>query len=351
MTTQSHILIIGAGALGLTSGYHLNLAGAKITFLVRKHRVDNLSRPQQLYCCNDHKLKTFENFAVITDPSELNGQQIDFALLTLDGATCRSDQGIQTLKAMGSAFAGTDTKLMINGVGIGLYEHVKQTTELPEAQLMQGTMGMYAYQTDRQGAPHPSNLDEALYEIADIAYLNFPNGTDFVVSGKTKAASRKFLELFNQCRVARCKVLPDIILTIFSNSFFPFTTACEINGWQGTESLIADNALWHLCCQSKREIMGLKRHGLTGKIVSLLMSNGRQAKMIRHSEAEAAPMGLTAFNQFHHGGKVLQQDIQIMKNCLTAGELEGRDMSATRELLRRWHELRGPDVLQSSNAA
>ena len=339
MATQEQILIIGAGALGLTSGYHLEMAGARITYLVREHRAQDLRRPQKLYCYNYHNLKTFENFEVLTDAAALIGQRFDFVLLTLDGAACRSDQGVHTLSTVGRVLAGSAAKLMINGVGIGLYEHVRKATGLPDSQLMQGTMGMYAYQVGRVGTPHPSNLNERLYAKADIAYLNFPNGVDFVVSGRTKLASRKFMELFNRCRSARCKVIPELMLTIFSNSFFPFTTACEINDWQGTETLIADRELWRLCCQSRREIMGLKRHGWVGRIFSFLMTDGRQIKMIRHAEAEAAPMGLTAFNKFHHGGKVQQQDIQIMENCLAAGESEGRDMSATRELLRRWREL------------
>jgi len=130
-----------------------------------------------------------------------------------------------------------------------------------------------------------------------------------------------------------------VLFNMFSNSFFPFTVACEINGWQGTEALIADHELWQLCCQSRREIMGLKNFGLAGKVFSLLMSDSQQAKMMRKSERDAAAMGYTEFNKFHHGGKVLQQDIQIIENCLASGEQDGRDMSATRTLLERWRAL------------
>lgn len=337
MKTTAKILIVGAGALGLTTGYHLSLAGAKITFLVRKHRIDDLSRPQKLYCFNDHHLKTFNNIKVVTELNAQDDVVFDYVLLTLDGATCRSDQGVRTIQAIGEALAGNTTRLMINAVGIGLYEHIRQTTGLPDERILQGTMGTFAYQINQPGAPHPEGIEASLYRQADIAYLNFPDSMDFVVANKPKRAANEFMQLFNRCGVAKCKVVPAAMLTMFSNSFFTLTTASEINDWQGTESLIADSELWHLCCQSKREILGLRQHGIPGKIMAMLMSDSRQANMLRQSDKQAAPMGLTAFNRFHHGGKVQQQDIQIMENCLAAGEEQGRAMDATRELLQRWY--------------
>jgi glycine/D-amino acid oxidase-like deaminating enzyme len=53
------IRIIGAGAMGLGTGYHLQLAGAAITFLVRPARMLEMSRPQVLYSYDDATLKTF----------------------------------------------------------------------------------------------------------------------------------------------------------------------------------------------------------------------------------------------------------------------------------------------------
>lgn len=334
--TTARILIVGAGALGLTCAYHLSLAGASITFLVRSHRVADLSRPQLLYRYNDHSLKTFEQFDVLSDLTALRGQDYDFVLLTMDGATCRSQQGTATLKGLGHALAGSGARLMINAVGIGLYEYVKEVTGLADTQLMQGTMGIFAYQPGRPNTPCSNILDKNAHDKADIAYLNFPEGIDFLVVNKPKKAARVFKALFNQCGVARCTSMPEAIFKVFSNSFFPFTVASEIDGWQGTEHLINNTELWQLCCQTRREIMGLKRFGLVGKLFSLIMSNSQQAKMMRKTDRDASAMGFTEFNRFHHGGKVLEQDVQIIQNCLVAGEQEGRDMSATRKLLELW---------------
>ncbi|MFE1841200.1 2-dehydropantoate 2-reductase N-terminal domain-containing protein [Streptomyces sviceus] len=44
-----HVLLVGAGAMGVITGYQLQLACAEVTFLVRPARVEKLSRPQTLY--------------------------------------------------------------------------------------------------------------------------------------------------------------------------------------------------------------------------------------------------------------------------------------------------------------
>jgi hypothetical protein len=99
-----------------------------------------LSRPQTLFHYNDHCLNTLENCRVVTDTADLQGQRFDFVLLTLDGATCRSEQGVATPGALGAALADTGTSLVICGVGIGLYEHVQATTGFDAQHLLQGTM-------------------------------------------------------------------------------------------------------------------------------------------------------------------------------------------------------------------
>ncbi|WP_199821983.1 2-dehydropantoate 2-reductase N-terminal domain-containing protein [Streptomyces sp. XY152] len=40
------VCIVGAGSMGVVTGYHLGLAGASVTFLVRPHRQAQSSRPR-----------------------------------------------------------------------------------------------------------------------------------------------------------------------------------------------------------------------------------------------------------------------------------------------------------------
>ena len=334
------VLIVGAGALGLTCGYHLQLAGADITFLVRPHRLESLSRPQRLYCYNDHTAKVFKDYRVIAATEELQGQRYDFVMLTLDGATCRSDQGTATITALGNAVRDYDTTMIICGVGVGLYEHVRNTSGFSASRLLEGTMKMLAYQVDGAKMPLPSPTDIELHNASDIAYISFPNGVAFYVSSAPKQQSTAFAGIWGKSDLIRCKRMPTKLFRVFSNTFFPFTVACELDGWRGTDALIKNEELWQLCCNAQREVMRLKHNGLTGKAFALLMSNSKLEKSMRDLERDASPMGFTAFNKFHHGGKVLEQNIQIMENCANIGEQDGRKMTALNTLLSRWHESR-----------
>jgi len=87
-------------------------------------------------------------------------------------------------------------------------------------------------------------------------------------------------------------------------------------------------------------IMSLKQHSLAGKLFSKLMSDARLEKMMRDMDRDGSPVGFTAFNRFHHGGKVQEQNIQIMENYAATGAKEGRDMTAVNELLVRWYKSR-----------
>ncbi len=333
--SKENILVVGAGGLGLACAYHLQLAGAEISFLVRPHRQEALSRPQRLYCYNDHTVKVLDNYRVFTAVDALEGQSFDFILVTLDGATCRGEAGVATLEALGRIYAGSGAHLLFCGVGLGLREHIASTTGFDNEHLLEGTMGSFAYQVDRADMPLPPPTDVELHNSADIAFLNFAKRPGFIVSSRPARGTKAFVALFNRCGVTHCQRVPHRLYAMFTNMFFPFIAASEINGWQGTDALIADQELWHLCCESQREIMGLRRHGLPGKLFPLLMSDKRLEKSIRETDAAAAPMGFTAFNRFHHGGKVREQNQQILANCIATGEREGKAMAATRELVAR----------------
>lgn len=349
--SQPGILVIGAGALGTVMGYHLQLAGADICFLVRPNRLEKMSRPQKLYAYHDHSVKPFSGYRVIADLNVIKRQSFRFVVLTLDGASCRSAEGTALLRELGDALAGTGTKLLICGVGIGLYDHIQTITGFDRNDLLEGTMVMYAYQVDRAEMPLPPPADRARHDMADVAYLNFSRRRGFMVASGPGIGGKDFVDLLNKCEVVRGSTLNGSMFRAFTSAFFAFTTACELTGWQGTEALINNTDIWSLCCTSQREILGLKQHGLAGKLMSWLMSDKVQEKNARKMERDASPMDMTAFNRFHHGNKVLAQDIGVMEDCARAGAAQGRDMSATNALLQGWRQLHKPaNPSQKSNA-
>lgn len=335
-SARPRVLIVGAGALGITCAWHLQRAGADITFLVRLHRIAALEHEQTLYCYNDQTVKALEPYSVLSDVAELPGQSYDFILLTLDGASCRTEQGMATIAALGQAFAPQSTKMIICGVGIGLYEHVRSTSGFSAENLCEGSMRMFAYQVAMDNTPLPAAEYKAQHDSATIAYQYFSDRVGFFLSSRPKIAAKKFAALWNQCEEVSCRLMPPVVYAPFSNIFFAFTVASELGDWQGIEALLADRALWHMCCEAQREIMRLKEHGLMGLVMSLFMSDKRLEKMMRQMEQDAEPMGFTAFNRLHHGGKVLAQDIQILERCVALGEGQGKSMNALKDLLSQW---------------
>lgn len=337
--SAERVLIVGAGALGLTTAYHLQLAGAEVSLLVRAHRESALQRAPTLYSYDENAVHTLANYRLFTAEEQLRGESFDFVLLTLDGATCTSEQGTMTLSALGEILRHDSAVMLICGVGPGLLDHVRRSTGLPGERLLEGTMKMFAYQTSAPDAPRPAPASKSLHDSADVAYLNFPDRVGFYVTTAPKAASRDFVALYNKSGKATCKTIPTRLYRMTTSTFSCTTVASELKGWEGTEALLGDSALWGLCCESQREILRLKRNGFPGKALAWMFSDRRIAARMRKTEAEAAPMGFTAFNRCHHGGKVLAQNVGILERCVAEGEASGQAMPATRELLSRWREL------------
>jgi len=110
---QQRILIVGAGSMGIITGYHLGLAGAETTYLVRANREEQLNRPQILYCYNDNQLKEYRGYTYITDPLEMIGAAYDYIVITLDAVALRNEAGQSLVETIGRAVRGTETKVIL----------------------------------------------------------------------------------------------------------------------------------------------------------------------------------------------------------------------------------------------
>lgn len=331
------VLIVGAGAMGMAAGYHLSLAGVAVTFFVRSQRLAQLQPPQRLYCYDDATLKEFRDYRAIAMMPEVAQQSFDYVLVTLDGAACRSGEGIALLQSLADAIRPTPALMMIGGVGVGLREHFLRTTGLPDDRLLHAVLGVLSHQVAAAHLPiHPPTNAELLSQ-ASIAYRHFPNRVGLSVAAPIAAQARRFAGIYNRCTVSRCSVMGMTLYDIMGNVFFPLTAACELAGWPTTDALAANQALWSLCCKAFDEIIGLPQHGWIGKLLRLLMSPARYLKVLRKLERDALPLDFHQFNRFHHGGKVRAQDVQVMRNCLQSGESQGWQMPALRELLGRLH--------------
>jgi hypothetical protein len=333
---SSSFLIVGAGAMGMACGYHLGAGGHRITYLVRRGRISVFSPPQRLYSYDDGKLRTFSGYEVIEDAG-VEGRDFDWVLLTLDGATARTEQGMATLKQLGEALRASAALFLVGGVGIGLREHVIATTGLPEARVLCGAMMILCHQTSAD-LPVQAPTDPILLSQAAFAFRHMQGRVGFLLAASPRAAAKRFAAEWGQCGVSHCRLIHPLLYQAMTSAGFPMFVASEIAGWPEVDTLVAQRDLWALATSAVREIAGLPGNGWPGWLMSRLFTPGLHAFMQRKVEEGARPLNYQAFNRFHHGGKVLEQDLQILRNSLAYGREHGRSMTALTELLDRYED-------------
>jgi hypothetical protein len=329
-----NILIVGAGAQGVITGYHLSLAGAHITFLVREGRRMALRSAQHLYCYDDASLKTFAGFGVATDVVELAGRDFDYALVTLDGPSCRSAEGTRLIAGIGDLFRNQRTIVIAGGVGV--HGHFVQTTRLPETRILEGTLGCLAYQTDRVTLPLHAPTDPVQLAKASIAYHHFSNRAGFMLSARPRAEAEHFASLHSRSGVSKGIVMSPTLFEIMTTAFFPMTAMCDLAGWPDARTMSENRSLMTLGSAAMREVISLPKNGWLGRVAAPFMQKATLATLLKKMERNSLPLDFHAFNRFHHGGKVREQDIQAMKHSIASGAAAGRGMTRLRQLVDRY---------------
>ncbi|OMF17859.1 ketopantoate reductase [Paenibacillus amylolyticus] len=337
MTTiskQPKVLIVGAGAVGFSVGYHLRLASADLTFLVRKGRIEAFHAPQKLYCYDDASLKDFSGYHVIEDVAAIKRQQYQYIIVTLDGHASRTPEGIELLSKIGNVVLNSTTTVIMCGFGSGIREHYLEVMQIREDQLLRGILGTLSHQSSADLPVHePTDPKQVAQAI--VCYKHPTNNVGFQVESNNKAAAKQFIALYNQSKVSRCGRVSPAMFNIYSSIGFPVYAACDILGWPPFSTVIANTELWQLACRAQGEIAALPSHGLVGKMMGVVMGARMTAKIQLNMERDMLPLDYQAFNRFHHGGKVRTQDVESLRNSIIEGQRQDRPMKALKELLQR----------------
>ncbi|MCZ1002402.1 ketopantoate reductase [Streptomyces mirabilis] len=333
MTTPS-VLIVGAGATGLPVGYHLGLAGADITFLVRPGRKAALGSAQRLYCYDDAELKTFDTYRVVDDVTELAGAGFQFVVITLDGHTSRTPEGTELLRGLGELVRACDAHVVMCGFGLGVREHHREILGVDDDRLTHGFLGMLSHQASADLPVHPPT-DPARVALAGVCYRHPTNRIGFRVETGNATAAQRFAELYERGGVSECAQVSREVDDVFCTAASPVYAAAELAGWPDFTTLVRDEELWDLACRAQAEIMTLPRYGLTGEHMAKAMGPVETAQTHQAIERDMLPLDYQAFNRFHHGGKVRAQDVATMHDCLAEGRGVGHAMPALQALLSR----------------
>ncbi len=337
---QARILIVGAGAMGVVSGYHLTLSGAAVTFLVRPHRLEPLGRPQILYCYDDGTLKSYESYRLVSDPDALAPDKYDYVVITLDSAALRDPEGEFLISAIGRITGGTSTRVILGSVGIELRPWFLSLSGIAGEQVTNGSLGIQCHPVSGAALPLHPPTDAGLLAQADLAYRHcWPFG--FAVDDSAPEVAERFAALYSASGVSRCVIEPAEEKATSTACFFPQLAACDIAGWPRAADIDPESEFWQLATAATREIQGLRIHGVSSQKTKEQKNAADILHFWRTWEQDMLPLDLQGFNRFHHGGKVNRQDRQILSDCIALGDVDGQPMTATRELLERQTALKG----------
>lgn len=330
-SATTSVCIIGAGSMGISVGYLLSLAGAGVTYLVRPHRQQQLARPQVLYSYDDHSLKTYTGYDVLTDPAQLGGTSFDFVLITLDGAALRAEAGQQVVEALGRAFRGTSTAVILGSVGIELRTWFLEQSGLADMQVANSGLTTFVYEVPAVIMPLHPGVKPDLLAQADYAYRH-TSPVGLTVDLSAPQAGHDFAALYNRSGVSQCSIIsPDeynILVAIF-----PIVVAWELLQWPATAEIDPADETWQLGVRAMQEFQRLSIFGPAGLAASKQTDAEGVLGFFRQLEQAALPLNMTAFFGYHHGGKVNSQDHAILRDALRRGEEEGAEMPALRALI------------------
>jgi hypothetical protein len=333
--SRPKILIVGCGAVGLSQGYHLS-PGADITYLVRPGRKPAFLPPKRLYDYKENALHVFDKYRVIESTSEVAGEEFLFVLDTLDGHTARSDGGTATLRAVGALIRDTSAFVAYDAIGLGIEDHYAASMGISKERLILAC-SMLAHQPTPD-ISIPSSADRDLVAQADLLYASLPGQAGLMVFNSQPKLAKTLQQVYAKNGKLKVVIQPAFVSYAVVLGMLHLVT-WNIDGYGPFSHFYANKELWTLMLRAQREILALPRFGWAGWVLSWVMGSWLTAKVgFRVLEDGAKPLLYHEFNGFHHGGKVVKQDIKVIEEIIAEGEREGHKMNAVREVCRRAEE-------------
>lgn len=336
--SKPQILIVGCGAVGLSAGYFLS-TGASITYLVRPGRKPAFIPPKNLYSYKDNVLHAFGDYRVIESPSEVSGEEFYLVFDTLDGHTARSEGGVKTLKDVGDLLREKQNErsfVVYDAVGLDIEDHYATTMGIPKARFIWAG-SMLAHQPTPT-ISIPPTADKDLIAKADMLYSDLPGNFGLMMMNSKPELVKKLKTVYEQNGRLKIQTLPAPFEPLLLVTMLHLVT-WNIAGWKEFDNLYRNKELWSLMLKAQTEIFRLPRLGWKGWLFSWVFGSWATAGLNRQPEKGAFPLVYHEFNSFHHGGKVVKQDIKILEDLVADGEKNGHKMVALREVCRKAEEV------------
>ena len=325
--------VVGAGSVGVNTAYDLLRAGAKVTFLVRPHRQEQLSRPQVMYSYDDNTLDQVSGYDVITDPAALSDLRLDFLIVTLDNASLHAEAGLTLIKEIGRAYRGTNTGVILNAVGIEVRAWFLTESGLSEDQVAMSNTLALVHEVDAANLPIDPSIDAGLIAQADYA-VKHTRPAGFVIADNAPELADAFTAVYTGNGIPAAITAPAAELAAGVAVIVP-TLAWGLLDWQDPDDIDVTNEAWQLGVAAMREMQQLTVFGAAGRAAAERTTPEGVLQAFQESNQQYKPLDYAGFTAYHHGGKVNRQDLDLIDDARQRVEAEGQDATALRELTNR----------------
>ncbi|NQX10420.1 ketopantoate reductase [Microbacteriaceae bacterium VKM Ac-2855] len=334
-TPSAEVVIIGAGSVGIVAGYDLTRAGAHVTYLVRPHRTEQLSHPQALYSYDDNTLDHFSAYDVIADPAALASTPADLVIVTLDGAALRSDASQQLVRAVGAAYRDSETPIVLATGGIGIRDWFVAESELTLEQVAMGSATTLIHDISAAALPVDPAVDAELLNSADYAYRRL-SSVGFSVDDNAPKVAEAIVSAFESGALPAVTVPAD--QTKLGVAGLAPLLAWGLLGWKPLDEIDANDSTWELGVDSMREVQSLSVFGAAGRAAAKQTEPAAVLESFRQTTQAVRPLDYAAFNAYHHGDKVNQQNLDILTHAANLAKADGLTTPALDDLIMRLTE-------------
>lgn len=328
MPTTPHILIVGAGAVGLVYGRHSQLGGCRVTYYVREKYRTEAEAGYPMYPLNTLSTKRgdkpvlFAEFDVVTSPEQIaDAGPFDQVWLCVSSPALRGGWLAPILQS-----AGDDATLILLTNGLSDQELVAEMTgdaATGEPRIVQGIISMISYQ-----GPLPN---ETLPEPGCVYW--FPPLGPSPFSGQ----KARVQAVVGQLKEGGCpaKVHPDVsaVVGFPTATLMPFLLAMEGAGWTFAGMKSGD---WlQRCTEASREARATvsARTGHKEPMQMKLLSP-TVLRMAMALAPTVIPLPIEAFLAYHFT-KVGDQTRMYVDDYIKIAEQRGLPADNLRELNNR----------------
>lgn len=315
------VLVVGAGAVGQTYGYHLAQGGAEVTFYVREKVVEACRQGFTLYqlgLMSKPKTKRWDDFSLVTSPEQVaESGPWDQVWLCVSSPALQGGWVEQLVAAAGeAAVVSWQPNLRDRDLLLGY---------VAEDRLISGVITVVAYQ-----APLPG---EERFSEPGIAFW-LPPGTPNVLSGPAEHVQAAVTALREGGCPARSHRFAPGWAAGPSAAMMPHLIALEAEDWSLAK--LRKSSLLPLAAKASRQAMVVAGKA-TG--VNLWRRTLVRPPLVRLGlcvSAGFAPFDFERYIQFHFT-KVGEQTRQMMSTYIELGAEYNEPTDALAQLLERVH--------------